>query len=155
MSTPAGHSLVGIALARRLGVKSQIGLASAVIAASLPDADVIAGAILHGDPWRIHRRATHTFGFAVSAGALAGLAGLISRGTYEGERDLVADTIIGALLVSSHVVLDDLPFPYRSNVRSAAGTRIAGVRVVNWMLDALVYGAIAWKLWPRESHNDR
>jgi LexA-binding, inner membrane-associated putative hydrolase len=152
MSTPAGHSLVGIALARRLGVKSRIGLASAVIAASLPDADVIAGAILHGDPWRIHRRGTHTFGFAVTAGAVAGFAGLISRGTHDGDRDLIADAILGAVLVSSHVVLDELPFPYRSNVRGAAGTRIAGVRVVNWLLDAVVYGAIAWKLWPRESH---
>ena len=151
MSTPAGHSLVGIALARRLGVKSQIGLAAAVIAASLPDADVIAGVVLHGDPWRIHRRGTHTFGFAVAAGAIAGFVGLITRGTYEGDRDLVADAILGALLVSSHIVLDDLPLPYRSNVRGAAGTRIAGVRVVNWLLDAVVYGALAWKLWPRES----
>ena len=83
--------------------------------------------------------------------AIAGFAGLITRGTYEGDRDLVADAIVGALLVSSHIVLDDLPLPYRSNVRGAAGTRIAGVRIVNWLLDAVVYGALAWKLWPRES----
>ena len=151
MSTPAGHTLIGVALARRLGVRSPMGLAAAVVASSLPDADIIAGAVLHGDPWRIHRKASHTFGFTLTAGMLAGMAGLISRGSNDGERDLVADALVGAALVSSHVVLDRLPFPYRIARRGSRPVRIAGVSVVNWLLDVAVYGAIAWKLWPRSS----
>jgi membrane-bound metal-dependent hydrolase YbcI (DUF457 family) len=151
MSTPAGHTLVGLALARRLGVTSPMGLAATIVAASLPDADIIAGSILHGDPWRMHRKGSHTFGFTLTAGMLAGLAGLISRGSNEGERDLIADALVGAALVSSHVVLDFLPFPYRVSKRGSRPVRIAGVSVVNWLLDVAVYGAAAWMIWPRKS----
>ena len=149
MSTPAGHTLLGLALARRLGVRSPLGLSAAVIACSLPDADIIAGAILHGDPWRIHRKVSHTFGFTMTAGMLAGLAGLVSRGSNDGGRDLVADALVGAALVSSHVVLDRLPFPYRVTKRGSRPVRIAGVSLTNWLLDIVVYGTLAWKLWPR------
>ena len=43
MATPVGHTLIGLAVARRLGVRSPLGMVAAAIGASLPDADVIAG----------------------------------------------------------------------------------------------------------------
>src|SRR5581483_9140372 len=101
VSTPIGHTLLGVALARRLGVRSPLGLAAATVASSLPDADVIAGAVLHRDPWRLHRQGTHTLEFALTAGALAGFGGLISAGNADGHRDLVRDALLGALLVAS------------------------------------------------------
>ncbi|HZP57745.1 MAG TPA: metal-dependent hydrolase [Dehalococcoidia bacterium] len=149
MSTPIGHTLLGVALARRLGVRSPLGLAAATVASSLPDADVIAGAVLHRDPWRLHRQGTHTLEFALTAGALAGFGGLISAGNADGHRDLVRDALLGALLVASHVVLDRMWFPYLDVERGAPAKKLAGISAVNWALDAVVYGALAWKLWPR------
>jgi membrane-bound metal-dependent hydrolase YbcI (DUF457 family) len=151
MASPVGHTLVGLALARRLGVQSRLGMGIAVVAASLPDIDVIAGIALHRDPWKLHRGQTHTLGFALSSGMLAGFAGLVSAGNAEGERDLVADAMTGALIVGSHVLLDKLPVPYlpvRKHMPRRIGTRNS---ILNWSLDALFYGAIAWRLWPRES----
>lgn len=149
MSTPIGHTVIGIAIARRLGVQSQLGLLSTVVAASLPDSDVIASLALHRDPWKLHRKGTHTFGFALSTGMLAGFAGLVSAGNAEGERDLVADAMTGAIIVGSHIVLDKLPFPYLPTKKKLPrGTRIRNA-AGNWLLDAAVYGFIAWKIWPR------
>lgn len=150
MSTPVGHTLFGLALARRLGVTSPFGTAATIVAASLPDTDVIAGIALHRDPWKLHRKHTHTFGFALSSGMLAGLAGIVSGGSAEGERDLIADALTGAIIVGSHIVLDRLPFPYlptkKTTPRHIARRNVA----LNWVMDGVVYGAIAWKLWPRD-----
>lgn len=150
MSTPVGHTLFGLALARRLGVKSPLGTAATIVAASLPDTDVIAGLVLHRDPWKLHRKHTHTFGFALSTGMLAGLAGIVSGGSAEGERDLVADALTGAIIVGSHIVLDRLPFPYLPTKKNAPRGAALRNAALNWALDGVVYGAIAWKLWPRE-----
>ncbi|MHB8375696.1 MAG: metal-dependent hydrolase [Dehalococcoidia bacterium] len=154
MSTPIGHTLFGLTLARRLGVRSPFGLAATVVAASLPDADIIAGTLLHGDPWRFHRKRTHTLGFAITAGMLAGITGIISAGSVEGERDLVADALTGAALVGSHVALDAVWFPYISPrllpKDGAHAKKVAGVSAINWLLDAVIYGAFAWCAWPRE-----
>ena len=97
-------------VARRLGVRSRLGLAVAAIAASLPDIDIPLGLVLHGDPWKLHRGATHTANFALTAGAIAGFAGLVSTGNVDGERDLIADSIAGAAVIGSHIVLDRLPY---------------------------------------------
>ncbi len=154
MSTPIGHSLVGLTLARRLGVRSPFGMAATIAAASLPDADIIVGMLVHGDPWRFHRKRTHTLGFAMTVGALAGVTGVVSAGSVEGERDLIADALVGAALVGSHVALDAMWFPYISPKllpkRGAHAKKVAGVSALNWLLDAVVYGAFAWCAWPRE-----
>jgi hypothetical protein len=143
VATPLGHSLVGLLIARRMGVTSPAGLAAAVVAASLPDADVFAGLVLHRDPWKLHRKATHQPGFALLAGVAVGAAGLLRAGSVGGERDAVADGLGGAVLVGSHVVLDRLPVPY-PDVKSLPLRAISAVTI-----DALVYGTLVWALWPR------
>ena len=52
MATPFGHGFVGMALARRMGVRSPLGLAAAFFAANLPDVDIPIGGIIGKD---IHR----------------------------------------------------------------------------------------------------
>ena len=64
IAAPFGHAAVGMLVARRLGVRSRLGLAVAAIAASLPDIDIPLGLVLQGDPWKLHRGATHTANFA-------------------------------------------------------------------------------------------
>ncbi len=146
MATPVGHGLVGIALARRLGVRSPAGLLAAGMAASLPDADMIVGFLLHGDPYKMHRKGMHTLNFAVTAGALAGMTGALSAGNIEGERDLVADALMGALIVGSHIPLDRAPIP---EIR--LGPKLLGLPLGNWLLDAALWGSLAWAIWPRNN----
>src|SRR5438093_9256875 len=140
MATPVGHGIIGITLARRFGVVSPFGMAGAVIAAGLPDLDVPAGMLLHRDPWKLHRtkNGTHTFGFALTAGMLAGFAGLVSAGNSEGERDVVADALTGAVLVGSHIALDKLPVPYLS-LKARTHRRTLIRHICNWAFDAVLY----------------
>ena len=149
MASPIGHALIGITLARRMGMTSSAATAAGVVAAGLPDFDVFAGAVLHRDPWRlhVHGQGTHTLGFALTSGMLAGLGGLVSAGSAEGERDLIADALVGAVLVSSHLALDALPMPY-VKIRKGTSLREAIWKsAVNWSMDALVYGLVARRLW--------
>lgn len=145
MAAPFGHGLVGMAIARRLGVRSRTGLAIAALAGNLPDADIPLGWLLHRDAWKMHRTWTHTAGFALTVGALAGLAGVVRAESVEGERDLVADTLMGAVIVGSHVALDQVP--YLPDV--PVGPSVAGLPLVNWVLDAIEWGAVAWLIWPK------
>jgi membrane-bound metal-dependent hydrolase YbcI (DUF457 family) len=138
MSTPVGHTLVGVALARRLGIRSRAGITAAIVLANLPDADVLAGLALRGDPWALHRRSSHSLRFAALAGAAAGAAGVLRLGERERPRDRLGDALAGALIGSSHIILDRLP--YRS-IR--IGPRFLGIRVTNWVLDALQCALIA------------
>jgi membrane-bound metal-dependent hydrolase YbcI (DUF457 family) len=146
MAAPFGHAAIGMLIARRLGVRSRAGLAAAALAASLPDIDIPLGLVLHGDPWKLHRGATHTANFALTAGALAGLAGILSAGNIDGERDLVADAVTGAAIVGSHLALDAVPYVPDARL----GPVVIGLPLVNWAIDALQWGAVAWLLWPRE-----
>ena len=153
MASPIGHALVGASLARRLGMRSRAGMAAGVVAAGLPDFDVIAGLVLHRNAWKlhIHGEGMHTLGFALTSGMLAGFGGLVSAGSAEGERDLVADAVAGALLVGSHILLDAMPLPYLK-IRKGTPTRKALWKsAFNWTLDALVYGFVASKLWVSDS----
>ena len=135
-------------IARRLGVRSQFGLTAAAFAASLPDVDIPLGQVLHGDPWKLHRGGTHTLNFAVTAGAVAGLMGVVSTGNVDGERDLISDTLAGVAVVGSHLLLDRIP--YVPDVKF--GPVVMGLPLINWAIDALQWGAVAWLLWPRERH---
>jgi hypothetical protein len=152
MATPIGHTLVGLALARRLGVQSPLGMAAAAIGAGLPDVDVIPGLLMHRDPWRFHRGATHSTGFTMTAGMLAGFAGIVSAGGTEGERDLVRDAFTGAAIMTSHVLLDRTPLPpyFATKRRKTSSWAFVRNGILNCAIDAIVYGYIAWRLWPRD-----
>ena len=145
MASPIGHGLMGMTIARRLGVRSKAGLGAAAVAGSLPDADIILGLLFHRDPWKIHRQGTHTLNFALTAGALAGLAGAIRAESIEGERDLIADALLGAAIVGSHVVIDRIPIP-----AIRRGPVFIGMSLANWAIDAAIWGTAAWALWPRD-----
>jgi membrane-bound metal-dependent hydrolase YbcI (DUF457 family) len=149
MASPIGHGLVGMAIARRLGVRSKPALAITALAASLPDVDIIAGMLLYGDSRRLHRKGTHTLNFALTAGALAGLAGILRAESIEGERDLLADAIVGATIVGSHVALDAVPIP---EVR--LGPAFLDMSLANWLIDAVVWSGVAWAVWPKERRNE-
>jgi hypothetical protein len=124
-----------------MGVRSPLGLAAAFLAASLPDVDVPVGALIGKD---IHRGPTHTPNFALTAGMLAGFTGILAAESVEGERDLVYDTLTGAAVVGSHLVLDKAPYvPY------LPGPKLLGLPVANWVIDAVVWGAVAYAIWPR------
>jgi hypothetical protein len=131
-------------IARRMGVRSKAGLGAAAIAGSLPDVDIILGLLFHSDPWKIHRQGTHTANFAVTAGAFAGMAGILGAEAIEGERDLLADAIIGAAVVGSHVILDRAPIP-----QVKRGPVFLRLSLANWLIDAAIWGAVALALWPR------
>ncbi len=145
MAAPFGHAFIGALVARRLGVRDRRRLAVAAIAASLPDIDIIISVAMHGDPLRMHRKGTHTFAFALTAGALAGAAGLLGRGRDNGQRDVLADTLAGAAVIGSHIPLDIAPIP-----RIAVGPMIAEMYLANWLLDLALWGGLARALWPRE-----
>lgn len=158
MATPVGHALIGITLARRIGVRSPFATAAAVVAAGLPDIDVPFSMIVHRDPWKLHKNkkhGTHTLGFALTSGMFVGFAGLVSAGSADGERDLIADALAGALIVGSHLVLDKIPLPYFTLSNAKSRRRALAISAWNWALDAAVYGYVAAKLWPANSDASR
>jgi membrane-bound metal-dependent hydrolase YbcI (DUF457 family) len=146
VAAPFGHAFVGIAVARRLGVRSRTGLAAAALAGNLPDIDIPLSWLQHGDGWKAHRTWTHTVAFALATGAAAGFAGIVRTEGIDGERDLVADTITGAAIVGSHLLLDAIP--YLPEVPFGPST--GHLRWANWALDALEWGVVAWLIWPKD-----
>ena len=152
MSTPIGHAIVGLALARRFGVKSPLSLGTAVAVANLADADIVLGILLHRDPWKLHRHSTHTPAFALGAGALLGALGLIrvDRGVIR--RSLFADALTGAIVACSHLALDRLSRPqWRTKPYTPRPLRkqVAGMSVASWLVDAIGCGIISWAIWPK------
>jgi hypothetical protein len=141
---------VGLAIARRLGVRSHRGLLAAALAASLPDIDIIYSQVLHRDPWKLHRKATHTPGFTLTAGMVAGFAGIVGSESVEGDRDVVMDAMTGAAVIGSHVVLDRLKLPVYVTTRKGGKNRIRN-ETINMLLDLVMFGTVAWMLWPREN----
>ena len=144
MATPFGHGLVGMALARRMGVRSPLGLAAAFFAANLPDIDIPIGGIIGKD---IHRGPTHTPNFTLTAGMLAGLSGIVAAETIEGERDLIMDALTGAVVVGSHLALDAPPYLPEIPI----GPRFFDVTIPNWILDTLLWAAVAYAIWPKDA----
>jgi hypothetical protein len=152
VSTPIGHTIIGLALARRLGARSTLSLGTAIIVANLADIDIALGFLLRRDPWQLHRRGTHTLGFLLGVGGLAGAAGLVSAGSPEAKRHLLADASRGAIIAASHVVLDALPRPRLSTwpcMPRQLRRQVAGMSVASWLLDLIGCGTIAWAIRPR------
>jgi hypothetical protein len=132
-----------MAVARRFGVTSKTGLAAAAFGGNLPDMDIPAGWVLRRN---VHRQGTHTANFAVMAGAAAGFLGALRAESVEGERDLVRDTLAGAAIVGTHLVLDRIPyFP-----KLKFGPRYFGLPLVNWFIDTAEWAVVAYLIWPRQ-----
>jgi len=158
VSTPIGHAIVGLALARRFGVKSRLSLGMTVVAANFADIDVILGILLHRDPWKLHRRRTHKLAFVLSAGALLGTAGLISVDVSGAKRRLFANALAGSIIAGSHLLLDGVSRPQfsaRPSVPPLLRKQAAGMSIASWLLDAVVCGTICWAIWPRTRRADR
>src|SRR4051812_31302499 len=101
MSSVLGHSLAGMslwALSRRLQalrpLEHRAWLAAAAAAACLPDLDALVGLP--------HRGPTHTLGFALAIGAIAGL-GAASRGL---KKEALPVAAVFTLIAWSHPALD-------------------------------------------------
>ena len=77
------------------------------------------------------------------------MTGLVSRGNAQGERDLIADALAGALIAGSHIALDNAPMPYLKVPKRGPWRQIMLTSAFNWALDATVYGMMAWRFWPR------
>lgn len=144
MSTPIGHGIVGLAVARRLGIESRAGMAAALAVALLPDTDIAAGFVLHGDAWKVHRGVTHTVPFAIFSGALAAAA--LER-TGRSQRSLLSLAAALALVALTHPLLDGMPFVRMSRqswVPDPAKVQLAGMSLANWIVDIVQSLAIAW-----------
>ena len=129
-----------MALARVLGARSPGTMLAAMALACAPDVDVIPGLLLHGDPWRMHRKLTHRPAVVLGFGAVAG-AVFARRAGVRGVGGATSFAAAAALVAGSHVLLDRLPVRYRYTRRgSPMPTRIAN-EAMNLTLDAAIYGA--------------
>lgn len=148
MSTPFGHTLVGLALAERLGIHAQRKLALCAALANAPDLDIVLGVALFGEPWRLHRGAMHNIGVVAAVGATLGWYGLPDRSRRDSRLRMA---VVGAAIASSHVLLDRLPFVPMSRRRwvpRVLKRRCAGLSLANWLLDIAVGSIIARALHP-------
>jgi hypothetical protein len=146
VAAPIGHGIIGMLIARRMGVRSPAGLLTAFLAANIPDLDIPASWILRRD---VHRGPTHTANFVLTAGALTGLSGIVRAESIDGERDLTRDAMVGAAVVGSHLVLDHVPYFPEINI----GPKLYGMSLINWAIDSLTWAAVAYVLWPRSQPN--
>jgi hypothetical protein len=80
---------------------------------------------------------------------LAGVAGLLAAEHIEGERDVVYDALVGAAVIGSHVVLDKAPYMPDMNF----GPKLIGMPVINWAIDAAMWGYVAYLIWPKDRSN--
>ncbi len=151
MATPLGHSIVGYLMARALGVRSPVGLAAAVAAANLPDADAPLGHVVAGDPFSLHRKITHEPAFPLLIGAATGMAvGLLGRGPARARAALRAG-VLTAALVGSHVAMDLAPLPYDTMpLKSARFWQAVVTHAWNAVIDLTVYGMPALLVLRRE-----
>ena len=105
MPFPLGHTAIGLAAYNTIETTSRPRsrwqvLAFIVVLANLPDVDVIAGLLVHGNGNFYHRGPTHSLFFAIAAGYLASqawrLGGYIPRLPFS----------LCFLIVFSHVLAD-------------------------------------------------
>ncbi len=106
MPTPIGHSLAGyLIFTVQNDQKNQLkwmDLTFAVIVANVPDLDIIPG-MLVGDPNKFHHGITHSIGFAVILGLLAGILFFLKK-----RRNFLPYFSLFFFCYSSHLVLDYL-----------------------------------------------
>ncbi len=103
MASPLGHSLMGAAVGRLSGAESARArwswYAFAVIAANIPDFDILPG-LLIGDINRFHHQASHSLFAAAAFGLLVALAARYVT------RSPLRIGLSAGLLYASHLLLD-------------------------------------------------
>lgn len=160
MATPLGHSIVGYAVARALGIKSRTGIALAMGAATLPDIDLLAGYVQNGNVLSLHHEViTHRPIFPVIVGT-ATAAAVAGYSLLRGRRPKVAGVVkpaaLATALVGSHVVMDHLPLPYdRMPARAGGVWEIAVTQAWNAVIDLAIYGVLAVLTLDRNGANGR
>ncbi|MDZ7271134.1 MAG: metal-dependent hydrolase [candidate division KSB1 bacterium] len=107
MPSPVAHSLVAIALYRRMPSRRCSGarwclLVVLILVASLPDADFLLGLAI-GDANRYHHQMTHSLSFC--AGAAVALAALLNRVWPLGLKKWIG---LNGILLGAHLGLDAL-----------------------------------------------
>lgn len=147
MATPLGHSIVGYAVARALGVKSRTGIALAMGAASLPDIDLLAGYVQNGDLLSLHHEViTHRRAFPFIVGAATGLAVAgfsLLRGHRPKAKEVVRPAALATALVGTHIAMDLLPLPYdKMAARSGGVWGVAVTQAWNAVIDLAIYGLL-------------
>jgi hypothetical protein len=147
MATPLGHSIVGYAVARAAGVRSRRGIALAIGAANLPDVDFLAGYLSNGDVLSLHHEViTHKPVFPLIVGSVVGLAATavaLARGERPGIRNVVRPAALASGLVSTHVFMDPLPFPYDvMPMRNGSTTEVFLTQAWNAVIDMAIYGTL-------------
>ena len=160
MATPLGHSIVGYALARALGVRSPGGLALSIGAANLPDVDLLMGYVANGDMFSLHHEViTHTRAFPLLVGAATGAAVAVTsrlRGRRPTVRDVLKPAALATALVGSHVAMDPLPLPYDDMApRTGSFWEVAFGQAWNAVIDMAIYGTLAVALLERNRTNGR
>lgn len=94
----------------------------------------------------MHRKATHTVGFALAVGLAAGALGLI-RAAPDGRHRHLRDALVGGVIACSHIALDNLPYvkmSTKSFVPRPGRRRVAGMSVANWLLDVALCALLSW-----------
>lgn len=140
MPTPFGHGLAALALGTLMGLDEADDLAAFVGGAMLPDADLIVGLVLRGDPMRLHRRfGSHSLLAPVFAATAAACLSRV-RG-----RSAAWAAAGGAL----HLTMDSMPWVFVKAESTAERGWRQFVRsvVLNSAFDTAVFGPLAYAAW--------
>jgi membrane-bound metal-dependent hydrolase YbcI (DUF457 family) len=122
MPTPYGHVVVAYTVARELGLPAESSRFVALLA-TLPDIDMPVGLLFKRDLFAFHRRATHSFPFALVAGA--GTYALYRR-VFPGRepREALVAGVLTNFGVVTHVIADMVDWPYLNRVEQLTHSRV-------------------------------
>jgi membrane-bound metal-dependent hydrolase YbcI (DUF457 family) len=106
MPFPIGHTMIGLTIydlsGRRSGFPDWKAILFVSVLSNLPDLDIAAGLLIHGNGCAFHRGPTHSLAFALLAGVLAANAWRLWSSIPR------MNWISGFLMIFSHVMGDFL-----------------------------------------------
>lgn len=149
MPTPFGHGLAALTLGALAGLDDGADLVAFVGGAMLPDADLVAGLLVKGDPMHLHRRyGTHSLLAPLASAALAASAG------GGGRRRRAALAGAGALL---HLAMDSMPWVFvkAESISRRGWFQFLRSVTVNSLLDVAAFGPMAYLAWRWRAYRGR